>query len=362
MKEREITMKSTYHLIIIILLFGINRGINAQDDCIQSECMSVANITPIYGLAAHTIEIYSEPDLSTTTLDYDRLNDRRYMSAARELAIYDAPNGNIIRTIDEGFNFVTALNEQDGWIEINTGEWAKSEQLTDVNYNMSSFTGIFLPETMPKYTMAWMLVNVYPSKEPGVDPVESNGLHHRYTRVTIFSTVEIDGWYWYQIGVDKWVHQTQVAKITPIQRPESVITDRWISIDLYEQTLIVYEQNKPIFATLVSTGLPRWPTYEGTFNIYYRTLRRDMSWGTPGDDFYYLEEVPWTMFFDEGRALHGEYWHDGLGYRRSHGCVNMSISDAYWLYHWVSEEFETLTSPDVEEGPQVYVYSSGEYR
>ena len=87
-----------------------------------------------------------------------------------------------------------------------------------------------------------------------------------------------------------------------------------------------------------------------------------MSWGTPGDDFYYIEEVPWTMFFDDGRALHGAYWHDSLGYRRSHGCVNMSITDAQWLYNWVAEDFESYTSPDVEDGPAVYVYSSGEYQ
>jgi lipoprotein-anchoring transpeptidase ErfK/SrfK len=111
----------------------------------------------------------------------------------------------------------------------------------------------------------------------------------------------------------------------------------------------------------VSTGLPRWQTYEGVFNIYYRRTREHMSWGTPGDDFYALEEVPWTMYFDEGRALHGEYWHDGLGYRRSHGCVNMSITDAHWLYNWVAEEFDKLNSPDVEVGPAVYVYSSGEF-
>jgi len=55
-----------------------------------------------------------------------------------------------------------------------------------------------------------------------------------------------------------------------------------------------------------------------------------VSWGTVGEDFYSLEEVPWTMFFDEGRALHGAYWHDSFGYRRSHSCVNLSITDAKW--------------------------------
>jgi hypothetical protein len=53
-----------------------------------------------------------------------------------------------------------------------------------------------------------------------------------------------------------------------------------------------------------------------------------------GSDRYYLEDIPWAMFFDQGRAFHGEYWHDHLGYRSSHGCANLSFSDARWLYEW----------------------------
>jgi lipoprotein-anchoring transpeptidase ErfK/SrfK len=184
---------------------------------------------------------------------------------------------------------------------------------------------------------------------------------HRYTRVNIYNTVELDGWRWYQVGPTAWVHQTQVAKSMPVARPTDVTTEQWISIDLYEQTLVAYEGDKPIFTTLIASGLPRWPTNEGTFHIYWRRMREDMSWGKPGDDFYYLEEVPWTMFFDEGRALHGAYWHDGFGYRRSHGCVNMSITDAHWLYHWVAEIMGSRASADLEEGPQVYIHSSGTY-
>jgi lipoprotein-anchoring transpeptidase ErfK/SrfK len=185
---------------------------------------------------------------------------------------------------------------------------------------------------------------------------------YRYTRVNLYATVELDGEIWYQIGLDKWVHQYHVAKILPVQRPVEVDTERWISIDLYEQVMIAYEADKAVFATLVASGLPRWPTNEGLFNIYFRTTRKNMSGGIPGDDFYFLEEVPWTMFFDEGRALHGAYWHDGFGYRRSHGCVNLSITDAHWLYKWVAETMESNASSDVEEGPAVYVYSSGIYQ
>ena len=40
----------------------------------------------------------------------------------------------------------------------------------------------------------------------------------------------------------------------------------------------------------------------------------------------------------KGRALHGTFWHDGFGRRRSHGCVNLSVADAEWLFRWAPPE------------------------
>ena len=40
------------------------------------------------------------------------------------------------------------------------------------------------------------------------------------------------------------------------------------------------------------------------------------------------------MYFHEDYALHGAYWHDGFGYKHSHGCVNLSPKDAKWLFIW----------------------------
>lgn len=355
-------MKNIMIMFLVSLMVLTGFTVQAQNDCEGDDCVEVAETQQV-GLSEAEILAYEVPEFDQLTVSQDRLNDRWYHEVQGELNVYDAPNGNLIRTLDAGFNFMTVLEvREDGWTQINAGEWVRSESLTSTNHIISQFTGIFLPEEMPQYTHAWLLVNLYPSLVPGGNPRESNGLLYRYTPVTIYATVEVDGWDWYQIGVNKWILQTTVSKVQTIERPESVTTDKWVAIDLYEQSLVVYEGDRPIFATLVSTGLPRWPTYEGTFNIYFRRIRDDMTWGTPGDDFYYLEEVPWTMFFDEGRALHGAYWHDGLGYRRSHGCVNMSITDAHWLYNWVAEDFDRMNSPDVEEGPNVYVYSSGEYR
>ena len=309
------------------------------------------------------VEDYSTPDFRQLAPDSTLMHDRRYMRISGAADIRDAPNGNVVEHLPEGFNFITVANVEGDRVAASPGRWIHSSQLQDTNYVVSDFTGVFWPEVEPQHVSAWLLVNLYPSREPGGSPVESNGLHYRYSRIDIFDEVELDGWRWYLIGPDKWVEQTNVAKVLPVERPEDVETERWISIDLYEQVLIAYEGNDIVFATLVSTGRARFPTHEGTFSIYWRRPRTNMSWGTPGDNFYFLEEVPWTMYYDGGRAIHGAYWHDGFGYRRSSGCVNLSLTDAQWLYHWVAEDMGHLASPDVEEnGIQVYVYSSGEYR
>ncbi len=349
---------------VLMLFATLLLGLLAASATFASEqdCGDVCAEPVRYGLNPTVIQNYQTPDFRQLTVNRDLMNDRQYMRVSGEVNIHDAPNGNVVWRLDDGFNFITAMGSRDGWIQVAPNEWINGANLSGSNNILSDFTGVFLDGEYPEYPIAWMLVNAYPSREPGGDPVESNEMLYRYTLVNIFDTVEIDGWRWYQLGVDKWVIQTALAKVTPVQRPEEVNTDLWVSIDLYEQIVVVFEGDSPIFATLTATGLPRWPTYEGIFNIYFRQQRRNMSWGVPGDDFYYLQEVPWTMFFDEGRALHGAYWHDGFGYRRSHGCVNLSITDAHWLYFRVAQEMGSNGSPDREVGPQVYVWSSDEYR
>jgi lipoprotein-anchoring transpeptidase ErfK/SrfK len=42
-----------------------------------------------------------------------------------------------------------------------------------------------------------------------------------------------------------------------------------------------------------------------------------------------------VMYFDNlGNALHGTYWHNNFGYPMSHGCVNLPMDVAAWMYGW----------------------------
>lgn len=122
----------------------------------------------------------------------------------------------------------------------------------------------------------------------------------------------------------------------PEVRPLGVgINDKWIDVDLSEQTLTAYEGNTVVYNTLVSSGLSEFPTVTGQFRIWLRFKAQTMDGRRLGYD-YYLENVPYVMYFFEDYALHGTFWHNNFGTPMSHGCVNLKTSDAEWIYNWSS--------------------------
>jgi lipoprotein-anchoring transpeptidase ErfK/SrfK len=117
----------------------------------------------------------------------------------------------------------------------------------------------------------------------------------------------------------------------PPSSPSAPTGGRWIDVDLGAQRLTAYQGNTPVRSTLVSTGLARTPTPTGRYRVYVKYASTLMS--GPG---YYLPNVPYTMYFYRGYALHGTYWHSNFGHPMSHGCINLPTSEARWLYSWAS--------------------------
>ena len=54
---------------------------------------------------------------------------------------------------------------------------------------------------------------------------------------------------------DQWVEQRVLSKPVKHERPEGV-EGRWVSIDMYEQVLIAYENDTAVYATVISTAVP----------------------------------------------------------------------------------------------------------
>ena len=176
----------------------------------------------------------------------------------------------------------------------------------------------------------------------------SNTTFLRYDRVRIYEEQLVGKTTWYRIGEDLWVPATTLSVVRVDRvKPAAISSSRWIAVDIWEQVVMVYENNALIYATLTSTGDDYKLTDTGLYQIYLTFETTTMSGGAD-EDYYYLERVPWTMYFDGGNALHGAYWHSSFGYPRTHGCVKLAPADAHWLFNWAIM------------GDAVYVFDSRE--
>lgn len=108
-----------------------------------------------------------------------------------------------------------------------------------------------------------------------------------------------------------------------------------IVVDLSEQWLYAYEGEQQVFSAPVSTGRDGYNTPVGRFAIYHKVRSQTMS-GCLGGECWSVPNVPNAMYIVGGVALHGAYWHNqfGSGVRRSHGCINLPLKSAAWLYDW----------------------------
>lgn len=139
-----------------------------------------------------------------------------------------------------------------------------------------------------------------------------------------------------------------------------------IEIDLTNQRLYAYEENKLVYNFLISSG--KWGrTPVGTFKIWIKLRYTKMEGGSKLlNTYYYLPNVPYTMFFynDEipswrGYGIHGTYWHNNFGYPMSHGCINMKTDEAEKLYYWANPDLQGRSSIYASEdnpGTQVIIY------
>jgi hypothetical protein len=123
---------------------------------------------------------------------------------------------------------------------------------------------------------------------------------------------------------------------------------KWIDVSIWNQTLVAYEGTRPVYVTLVSTGIdgmgdPKTTksTLRGAFKIDAKHVTTTMDADDVSNKFE-LRDVPWVQYFEQGYALHATYWHDDFGIPRSHGCVNLAPIDAHWLFFW--------TDPQLPEG------------
>jgi lipoprotein-anchoring transpeptidase ErfK/SrfK len=121
------------------------------------------------------------------------------------------------------------------------------------------------------------------------------------------------------------VYQPTQADAPPAPAP----TGKAILVSTFRQRIFAYEDGRLVRSHLVSTGLPDTPTVLGDYKVKVKFQADDMS--GPG---YFLPKVPYTMYFFQGYAIHGTYWHNSFGRPMSHGCVNLPTDEAKWFFDW----------------------------
>lgn len=147
-----------------------------------------------------------------------------------------------------------------------------------------------------------------------------------------------------------WMRKRDLRIANPGPPPADLNpTERWLGIDVTNQTAILYEGTRPLFATLVSTGKTHrdpkrdhsTPTGEWRIEMKHITATMDGD-GTASDLPYSIEAVPYVMYYYKSYAVHGAFWHQNYGVKMSHGCINLSPLDAKYIFF--------NTDPPVPEG------------
>lgn len=225
--------------------------------------------------------------------------------------------------------------------------------------------------TVP-YTQPWRFTKSFGWQPLNLPPYLSTNPPIYYESVHWVEAVETgpDGDPWYRIfddldsNIRYYIHASHMQLIpneefAPI-RPEVPPEAKRIEVNLTTQTLTALENDKAVFKTKISSGIPGGPsgpnrlsttTPNGDFYIMSKMPSKHMGSSyfsaSEGGNFladadgYVLPGVPWTCFFtDVGHAFHGTYWHDNFGTPMSHGCVNMRTEESKWLFRWSNPVFD----------------------
>ena len=156
----------------------------------------------------------------------------------------------------------------------------------------------------------------------------------------------------------KVLTEQDVAPISPDIDP----AEKKIVADLTYQTLSCFEGTNEVFFCRISSGAVFDPatgaiseeraTPVGDLNTHWKILSLNMNGGGSAAG-YSTPAVPWdTVISGEGIAIHGAFWHNDFGERRSHGCINVKPDDAKWIFRWttpyisLAQSEQRMTWPD----------------
>lgn len=141
-----------------------------------------------------------------------------------------------------------------------------------------------------------------------------------------------DNYTWADIGGGRFVHSSALLHSalpdTPPPPPQIVSTGHWADANLTQQTLTLYDGDRPVHMSLMNSGRPG-PETESHAGIW--PILRRVADETMRGDGYNISGVLFTQYFTpDAEALHLNYWlsDDERGVPRSHGCLGLPYADA----------------------------------
>ncbi|HSQ67765.1 MAG TPA: L,D-transpeptidase, partial [Polyangiaceae bacterium] len=198
---------------------------------------------------------------------------------------------------------------------------------------------------------------------------------HRKDHVDRFTIVELTGKdvvienrHYRETKDGYWLKDVESTLTKPGPPPKDLAPgEKWIDVNLSTQSLVAFEGDKPVYATLVSSGRhnDKDPTKDhrtkpGEFRIREKHIAATMDDDSASDGPYSIQDVPWIMYFHGSIALHGAFWHSSFGHERSHGCVNLEPYDAKNLFNWAGprlpEGWHGVHATDANPGTRVIVH------
>ena len=200
-------------------------------------------------------------------------------------------------------------------------------------------------------------------------PVKRGEHVDRFTIVQLTGKKEvIEERSYYETEEGWWLRDLDGTITKPDPPPKDLKPgEKWIDVNLTRQTLVAFEGETPVFATLISSGRHddtdkskdhRTPI--GSYSIREKHVSATMDDDSASDGPYSIEDVPWIMYFKGGIALHGAFWHARFGHERSHGCVNLQPVDARELFGWVGpvlpEGWHGVRAIEANPGTRVIVH------
>jgi lipoprotein-anchoring transpeptidase ErfK/SrfK len=275
-----------------------------------------------------SLDLHAEPDAGSDVLVTHRLDTLLLVTDIVISADVEAPNRI--------------------WYDINGQGYAYSGSVQPVRMDFNPPVTSTLPERgqLAEVTVPFSDIR----KEPHPNAERAYRAYFASTAWVLALVFDDDARPWYRIYDDKWrvyyYAQAEHLRLVPPGELAPISPDvpnllKRVEVQLDEQMVTAYEDNRPVFMARVASGFRYnsgyYTTPVGHFISNHKRPFRHMAAGNLATTGYDLPGVPWVTYLtDYGISFHGTYWHNDYGRPRSHGCINMSPQAARWLYLWTN--------------------------